>query len=159
MKTNTHTTNYIEYDSLKHFTQNELDTIDHAKKAAKDAWAPYSGFKVGAAVLLENGEIIVGSNQENAAYPSGLCAERVALFSAHTQFPNKKVICMVVCAFKDGVLIDQPVTPCGSCRQVMVESNRRFGSPHKLIMHGKAKTIVVANSNELLPLMFDGEII
>lgn len=159
MKQSVLITTVLEFDSLEEFTPRERKTIEHALAAAKDAWAPYSGFKVGAAVLLENDEVVIGNNQENAAYPSGLCAERVALFSAHAQHPTKKVLCMAICAIKDGKLIDAPVSPCGSCRQVILESNIRFNTPIKLIMHGREKTLVVENSSELLPLSFDGSLI
>lgn len=136
-------------------TKSEDELISACIKAADNAWAPYSGFKVGAAVLLENGEIISGSNQENAAYPSGLCAERVAIFTAHNAFPNKKIVMLAVCAKKNGKLLPQPVAPCGSCRQVIAESNQRFGSAMKLIMHGSEKTLAIEDSNQLLPLAFN----
>ena len=152
-------TTVLEFDSLDEFDTKEIETIERALSAAKGAWAPYSNFKVGAAALLDKGEIVLGNNQENAAYPSGLCAERVALFSAHAQYPNNKVVCMAICALKNNELISIPVTPCGSCRQVILESNNRFDTPLKLIMHGREKTLVIKNSSELLPLRFDGSLI
>ena len=155
MKKNLITLTALEYENGEQFSPSEKDTIDACKKAAETAWAPYSGFQVGAAVLLDNGEIITGSNQENAAYPSGLCAERVALFAAHAKYPGSKALCLAVCAQKDDKFLDQPVSPCGSCRQVITESNTRFGSPMKVILYGDEKIVVIENSNELLPLRFD----
>lgn len=148
-----------ELDSIAELSQNEHDLAEAALGAANTAWAPYSNFKVGAAVLLDNGEIVTGSNQENAAYPSGLCAERVAIFSAHVQFPENKILSLAVCAKKGDVLIANPVSPCGSCRQVISESNKRVGIPMKVIMIGENTIQVVENSNTLLPLGFDDKML
>lgn len=145
----------LEYDSLSDFTDLEKQTIKACKKAAQTAWAPYSGFHVGAAALLDNGKIVSGSNQENAAFPSGLCAERVAIFAAHAQYPDQKIVCLAVCAQKDDVFIELPVSPCGSCRQVITESNSRSGSPMKIILFGSKNIMSIENSNELLPLGFN----
>ena len=148
-----------ELDSIAELSQNEHDLAEAALEAANTAWAPYSNFKVGAAVLLDNGEIVTGSNQENAAYPSGLCAERVAIFSAHAQFPGSKILSLAVCAKKGDALIPNPVSPCCSCRQVISESNQRAGSPMKVIMIGENDIQVVSNSNMLLPLSCDNKIL
>lgn len=155
MKTISHTLNVIEITDPHSLTQNEQELIEKCIDATTHAWTPYSGFNVGAAILLDNGEIITGSNQENSAYPSGLCAERVTLFSANHQYPDNKVLTMAVCAKKDGLLLNNPVTPCGSCRQVITESNNRFNYPMKLILVGASKTLIIQNSNELLPLGFN----
>ncbi|MFB6343980.1 cytidine deaminase [Saccharicrinis sp. FJH2] len=155
MKTKQITLTTLEFENSDEFSALEKETIEACKKAADTAWAPYSGFHVGAAVLLDNGEIVTGSNQENAAYPSGLCAERVALFAAHSKYPKSKALCLAVCAQKDGTFLDQPVSPCGSCRQVITESNTRFGSPMKVILYGSEKIVAIENSNDLLPLRFD----
>jgi cytidine deaminase len=131
-------------------------SIYEAKKAADSAYAPYSGFNVGAAVLLENGKIVTGNNQENAAYPSGLCAERVALFYASSQFPNQKIIALAVTAKSASHPISSPVTPCGSCRQVIAEYEAKFDSPIKTIMSGETGEIFVCESvSILLPLVFN----
>jgi cytidine deaminase len=126
-----------------------------AGKAVKKAYAPYSGFKVGAAVQLDDGQIIQGSNQENAAYPSGLCAERVALFAAASQFPGKKIKAIAITAEnKKGE--PTPVTPCGSCRQVMLEYEIRQGEPVEIFLYGPDQTILHFSSTEdLLPFGFN----
>jgi len=139
----------------------ELDDISNrliskAKSAAKNAYAPYSEFNVGAAVLLENGEIITGSNQENAAFPSGLCAERIALFYANSIYPDVPVKSMVVAALQNGEYLKFPVAPCGSCRQVILETQTRFKNKIKLIMYGEEKISIVEDAAFLLPFPFEG---
>ena len=104
--------------------------------AAREAYAPYSRFCVGAALLLENGEIVCGNNQENAAYPSGLCAERTALFYAGARFPDVPVAVLAIAALKAGKRTDS-VTPCGACRQVMLEMERRHGRPIRILYRAK----------------------
>lgn len=130
--------------------------IDSAKRAALDAYAPYSHFQVGAAALLENGEIIAGSNQENAAFPSGLCAERTAVFYANSHFPDKAVTSLAVAAFTDGDFIQEPVSPCGSCRQVILETEKRYKQKVKIYLYGKKEIYVIEKIGDLLPLSFDG---
>ena len=139
----------------------ELDDISNrlinkAKSAAKHASAPYSEFKVGAAALLENGEIITGSNQENAAFPSGLCAERIALFYANSIFPDVPVKTLTVAALQNGEYLKFPVAPCGSCRQVILETQTRFKNKIQVIMYGEEKSTVVEDAAFLLPFPFDG---
>ncbi|MDR0825038.1 MAG: cytidine deaminase [Prevotella sp.] len=131
--------------------------IKFAKNATKNAYAPYSHFQVGAAVMLTNGEIMTGSNQENAAYPSGLCAERVALFNANAQYPNTAVEVIAIAAFHDGEFTDVPCCPCGGCRQVIVEAENRFDKAIKMIMYGKSKIYEVESVKVLLPLSFGKE--
>jgi cytidine deaminase len=123
--------------------------------AATRAYAPYSRFQVGAAARLRDGMILEGSNQENIASPSGLCAERVALFHAGAAFPEMPVTALALVAIKDGVM--QPfVAPCGACRQVMLETEQRYGTPLRVLMCGKEETFVVASAQDLLPLCFSG---
>lgn len=130
----------------------------HARKSVESAYAPYSHFNVGAAVHLENGEIICGSNQENAAYPSGLCAERVAIFYAGTKFPNVKIKAIAVTCKAENQVIGEPVTPCGGCRQVISEYETRHKQKIKMIMAGETGKVLVAESIEsLLPLMFNSK--
>lgn len=148
-------TTFIEYESLEELEKNDRDLIHQAEHAAAQAYAPYSKFKVGAAILLENGKIIQGNNQENAAYPSGLCAERVALFYANSQYPDCKVKSMAIAAISDNKLTKLPVTPCGSCRQVIIETQKRFNEPIRIILYGKDKIITVENAGSLLPMSFD----
>ena len=103
---------------LEECSEIEKKLINAAKHATEKSYAPYSNFKVGAALLLENGEIITGNNQENAAYPSGLCAERVATFYANSVYPNEKVVAIAIAAWSNGKFTDDVITPCGGCRQV-----------------------------------------
>lgn len=125
-----------------------------AGEAAGTAYCVCSGFAVGAAVLLADGEIIQGSNQENAAYPSGLCAERTALFYAGASRPNTAVKALAVTACRGGVPVENAVFPCGACRQVMAEVVRRFGRDFDVIMIGRKESILV-KASALLPFSFD----
>jgi cytidine deaminase len=129
--------------------------IEHAKEATRNAWAPYSKFSVGAALELENGEIISGSNQENIAFPSGLCAERVALFYAGSQFPGVAIKKIAIAAFSGDRFVEQPVYPCGDCRQVLLEHENRVKKHVEVIMYGTQQIKVVKSISDLLPLPFD----
>lgn len=131
--------------------------IEEAKLAAKNAYAPYSGFHVGAAILLRNGTIIRGSNQENAAYPSGLCAERVAMYSANATYPDIAVEMIAIAASNKGVFTHQPCCPCGSCRQSILEVENRFDFAIKIIMYGADRIYEVESIKTLLPLSFGKE--
>ena len=126
-----------------------------AIRAAKRAYAPYSRFRVGAAAMLRDGTIVEGNNQENIAYPSGLCAERVALFHAGASFPEIPVISLAIVAFKDDV-IQPSISPCGACRQVMLEIEQRYGKPVRVLMCGNDQTIIVYSVKDLLPFSFSG---
>ena len=137
----------------------DKNLISEAIEITKNAYSPYSNFSVGAALLLENGEIITGTNQENAAYPSGLCAERVALFYANSRFPNAAVKTLAVVAKTPQSIVEEPVPPCGACRQVMVETEMRFKKPMKIILIGKNSIQIMENAKQLLPLSFDKEML
>jgi cytidine deaminase len=133
----------------------DLELLDIAHEAAKHAYAPYSHFKVGAAVLLKNGHIISGNNQENAVFPSGLCAERVALFYAAAQFPESPIAKIAITAIGGEKEVRQPVPPCGSCRQSLLEYELKFDEPIELIMAGeKGEVYIVKSAADLLPLSF-----
>ena len=129
--------------------------VNKAKEQVQKAYAPYSNFHVGAAVELENDEIFAASNQENSAYPSGLCAERVAMFFANAQFPNIPVKTIAIAAFTSGQFLAEPITPCGSCRQVLLETEMRFESNIKVLLYGTNNIYVLENIKQLLPLCFD----
>jgi cytidine deaminase len=131
------------------------ELIRLAKEATKKAWAPYSQFRVGAALELENGEIITGNNQENIAFPSGLCAERVALFYAGSQFPGVAIRRIALAAYADGKFVAKPVYPCGDCRQVLLEHENRVNKPVEVIMYGEDEIKLVKSVSDLLPLPFD----
>ncbi len=131
------------------------ELINNAKISLQTAYAPYSGFMVGASVLLENGEIINGSNQENVAYPSGLCAERVAIFYAGAKFPNVKIKAIAVSVFSKDFDISDIVSPCGACRQVMAEYEENQGDSIKVILHSPNDQVFILNQiKDLLPFMF-----
>ncbi len=136
----------------------EQELIKKAKNAYSNAYAPYSGFLVGASVLLENGEIINGSNQENVAYPSGLCAERVALFYAGAKYPEVAIKTIAISAKSKTFEIDDVVSPCGACRQVMAEYQQKQGQNIRLLLHPTNDEVLIANSvTDLLPFMFNSE--
>ena len=136
----------------------ELSDVDNrlrisAVEAAKRAYAPYSHFQVGSAVLLEDGTMIEGNNQENIAYPSGLCAERVALFAAGATFPEKLVTALSIASIQDGV-VQPAISPCGACRQVMLETEQRYGNQIRILLCGQNETVIVPSAKDLLPLAF-----
>jgi cytidine deaminase len=151
------TTTILEYESGKELDKTEVDLVNEAMKATYQAYSPYSKFSVGAAVLLDNGKIIQGTNQENAAYPSGLCAERVALFYANSCFPDSKVLSIAIAAQSGNTFTKLPISPCGACRQVILESQIRFKHPIKIILYGTGKILVIEDASTLLPISFGDE--
>lgn len=144
-----------EYNDASLLNESERALLKHAQDAIEGSYAPYSEFHVGAAILLENGEIIKGSNQENAAYPSGLCAERVAIFHAKSKYPELKVKAIAITASSDNFITKSPITPCGACRQVIAETESRQNEKVRIVMKGQEGIVQVVNGIEnLLPLMF-----
>lgn len=131
--------------------------VDAAKAAAATAYAPYSHFAVGAAVCLANGELVSGSNQENAAYPSGLCAERVTLFYANARFPHVAPQLLTIAARTANGFLQQPISPCGACRQVLIESERRFEQPMQILLYGEQCLYLFRTAHDLLPLSFSSD--
>jgi len=146
----------VPYSTLTHdeLSPLDLELEQRALEAAKKAYAPYSHFHVGAAVLLANGEIVTGSNQENAAYPSGTCAERTALFWASAQWPDVPIDKLLIVAINDGGRVPF-ISPCGSCRQVIMETATRF-HPVPILLCGGEQTICIDDCRLLLPFGFDG---
>ena len=141
-----------QFDEL---SQEERHLLESAIDATRHSYAPYSKYKVGAALLLENGVEIIGCNQENAAYPAGLCAERTALFSAGVQYPDVAVTMLAIAArTPDGELQSEPVSPCGSCRQVIIETETRFGHQIRILLYGLNKIYVMDGIKNLMPLSF-----
>ena len=128
--------------------------IQVAKDQTTRSYCPYSHFHVGAAALLGNGEIIRGCNQENAAYPSGLCAERSALFAAGAQYPDQPVKRLAIACFTGGHFTKEPGAPCGACRQVMTETEHRYGGKMEVLLYGEDETFVFDSAADLLPLVF-----
>ncbi|HAH23707.1 MAG TPA: cytidine deaminase [Prolixibacteraceae bacterium] len=143
-----------EYENLVELSAEDQLLMKEARKITASAYAPYSGFHVGAAVLLSNGLIIKGNNQENAAYPSGLCAERVALFYANANYPDSEVIAIAISAAKNGVLVEETVKPCGSCRQALAEAEVRFETPIRILLDGQDSICLLHGVESLLPLSF-----
>lgn len=126
-----------------------------ASEMAQKSYAPYSKFHVGAVALLENGEMVSGSNQENAAYPSGLCAERVTVFYANAHYPQTAITHLVIYAeTEDNGVVVTPITPCAACRQVLIEKESIQGNPIKLILVGKEDVYVIDSARDLVPLSF-----
>ncbi|MBC8319401.1 MAG: cytidine deaminase [Bacteroidetes bacterium] len=149
---------YEEYEDGEPLASSDLKLIDEATTALKGSYAPYSDFHVGAALLMENGDIIRGSNQENAAYPSGLCAERVALFHANSERPGEIIVSLAITGKADHFKSNEPITPCGACRQVIAETEKRQNSKIRIIMKGEmGNTRIVDGIANLLPMMFQGE--
>ncbi len=151
----------LEYEVHNNFSElnsNEIELLKVAYEAANNAYAPYSQFNVGAALLLDNGEIILGNNQENGAYPSGLCAERVAFFWKGANRKEQKIVMMAIRAFSPIVDTSHPITPCGSCRQVMLEYELNQDLPITVLMQGKTGAIYkMEGVKNLLPLYFNEE--
>lgn len=142
------------YKSLEYDTKLQ-QLIHSAKEVSKNAYSPYSNFNVGAALRLDNGIIVTGSNQENVAYPSGLCAERTALFYASAQYPKAKVEAICIIAQKNGLFIDTICCPCGGCRQVMLETETKQKQSIGIYMCSNDKAYYVSSVKDLLPLSFD----
>ena len=129
----------------------DLALTDAALEATRRSYAPYSRFHVGAAALLENGIVVTGTNQENVASPSGLCAERTTLFYANSQYPDVPVVALAIASpDTEGIL-----SPCGACRQVMLETENRYGKPMRVLLCGAEEVIVVESARDLLPFAFD----
>jgi cytidine deaminase len=147
--------NFQEYSSQQELEKAEQELLDLAMQASETSYSPYSLFQVGAAVRLSNGESLSASNQENAAYPSSLCAERVVLFYAQAKFPDIPVDIIAIYARSREFSLDSPVTPCGPCRQVIAEHENRHHRKIKIIMGGDHGHVITTNGMEnLLPLMF-----
>jgi len=158
MKNHQLTITYFEFESVVELNDDDKFLLNEAEKASHLAYSPYSHFSVGAAIHLVNGVIVVGNNQENAAYPSGLCAERVAMFAASSQFPGIPFRAIAVTAKSENFLVDFPVSPCGSCRQVMAEYENLSKEPIRVILKGETgKIIVFEKSMDLLPFDFNSD--
>lgn len=128
--------------------------VDEAKNNIFHSYSPYSDFKVSVALRLEDGTVVKGTNQENCAYPSGLCAERTTLFYTHSQYPDKAVTALAIACYTNGAFTPFPGAPCGACRQVMVEFEHIAGRPMAVILYGTEETYVFDSAADLLPLKF-----
>lgn len=152
------TTEIEEYSHYQELPEKERELIQIAIQAAKNAYAPYSGFSVGAALLLNDGTIVSGSNQENVAYPSGLCAERTAMFWAGANHPGKAIHTLAIFAESEDFVVENPVYPCGSCRQVMSEYERIGNQPMRILMTAATGKVHAVNGLiNILPVAFDAD--
>lgn len=145
--------NVYKFEEL---TEADRTLLQAAMDATKRSYAPYSKFSVGAAARLNNDVIVTGTNQENAAYPSGLCAERTTLFYANSQYSDQAVATLAVAARTERDFLDAPIPPCGACRQVILETEKRFNQPMRILLYGKEEVYEVKSIRDLLPLSFDG---
>ena len=146
---------YQEYKSIDELNPEDRELAAEAIKAMQGAYAPYSHFHVGAAVRMSNGQIVRGANQENAAFPSGLCAERTAMFAAGARYPDKDMQSIALAGGVMGRLGSQPATPCGACRQVMAQYQAKSGKPMSVIMISADKVWKFEKVDDILPLIFD----
>jgi cytidine deaminase len=149
-------TSVTVYTDVSELSSEDKMLMDKAVEARKKAYAPYSKFKVGAALLLENNQIVLGNNQENAAYPSGMCAERVAIWKAGSEFPGVKILKLVISASSSITKVERPVGPCGACRQSLSEYEIKQKQPFEVLFMGEVGEIVKTSSLlSLLPFSFD----
>lgn len=149
-------TSALLFEDINQLSDDEQTLMKFAVKATEGAYAPYSKFSVGAALLMEDDTIITGNNQENAAYPSGMCAERVAIWKASSSFPNKKIKKIAIAAISSNKKLDRPVGPCGACRQTLFEYEVKQGKDVEVIFMGEVGSVVKTPSiASLLPFSFD----
>jgi cytidine deaminase len=140
---------------MDELTAEERSLIEQAIEGTNRSYSPYSHFRVGAALKLQNGVTFIGCNQENAAFPAGICAERSALFAAGAQYPDEPVVMLAIAARnEEGVFTELPVSPCGPCRQVLIETETRFQHPVRILLYGQRCVYVVEGIKELMPLSF-----
>ncbi|MCC7051425.1 MAG: cytidine deaminase [Bacteroidia bacterium] len=150
---------YHEIDNIKELSPIHIELIEQAQKTLKNAYAIYSNFYVGCSILLENGEVFTGNNQENLAFPSGMCAERTALFYASAQYPDSPVRTIAIAASSENINPLEIITPCGACRQVMVEYETKFNKPIEIILTSpKGKIWVIGSAKSLIPFTFSTEL-
>jgi cytidine deaminase len=154
IRTNNISFSYTEYDKTEELDSDDMELVIAARESALNAYAPYSKFRVGAAVRMESGVIVRGANVENAAFPSGICAERSALSNSISNYPEDKPIAIAIASMTEDGLTENSPSPCGSCRQVIAEEELRIGNQIKIILSGKNKTLIVDSISGLLPLQF-----
>jgi cytidine deaminase len=156
MKTITISADLEVYDNETELPGDVQSLMEQAIEAREKSYSPYSQFKVGAAIMLDNGEVVTGSNQENASYPAGLCAERTAIFYAGAKFPEAKILKMALTARSENHQMEVPTPPCGSCRQAIAEYEVKQEKPIEIFFMGEKGKVVKSNSiSDLLPLIFD----
>lgn len=146
----------IHFCDLHELDKQDQELVESAKAMTLTSYSPYSHFKVGAAIRLQDGQVFRGSNQENAVFPVGLCAERTAFFAASANAPQVPPVCIAIAAQTGGAFTAQPVTPCGSCRQALLEAETRFQQTIRVLLYGTEGVYVIPSVKSLLPLTFDG---
>jgi cytidine deaminase len=146
---------YTEYNSVEEMSREDQELVKAALEAQNGSYSPYSKFQVGAALRLVDGTIVKGANQENAAYPSGLCAERTAMFWASANYPDVAFDTLAIAGADQGVLCESPASPCGSCRQVMAEYQKKYGRPLRTIWVGSKRIRKFESVDDILPFIFD----
>ena len=147
----------IGFCQIDELDDSDRQLIEKAIDATNNSYAKYSNFHVGAAVRLANDHIVIGANQENAAFPSGLCAERSAIFAAQSQWPEHAITSLAIAARNAGGLVREPVTPCGACRQVILEMEDRYKQPVRILLYGTNGAYVINSVKDLMPLCFVDE--
>ncbi|NDW12410.1 cytidine deaminase [Bacteroides sp. 214] len=148
-------TAHIKIYQFDELSKDDQELMTAAMEATKRSYSPYSQFAVGAAIRLRNSVIVSGSNQENAAYPSGLCAERTTLFYANSQYPDQPVDVLAVAAYNKGSFLKDPIPPCGACRQVVLETEARYKNPIRILLYGTDGIYEMKGISDLLPLSFN----
>lgn len=144
----------IQSCQLDELSPRDRELVQAALEATENAYARYSRFYVGAALRLENGKVVIGANQENAAFPSGLCAERTAVFAAQANYPDSPIEALAVAGRNENGVLPNPITPCGACRQVILEIEDRYKKTVKILLYGTKKIYCVRSVKDLLPLSF-----
>lgn len=144
----------IRFCRLEELSEEDRQLVEMAVEATNNAYAKYSNFRVGAAVRLENGLLMKGANQENAAFPVTLCAERTAIFAAQANYPEQPITAIAIAAKNENGLLSEPITPCGSCRQVMLEIEDRYTRPLRILLYGQNGVYIVDTVKDLMPLSF-----
>ena len=158
MKKQVHQFSYEAYDSEEELNPSDRELLSKAKRVTSDAYAPYSRFRVGAAARLDNGQVITGTNQENASFPAGICAERVLMSAAASLFPGVAIETLAVSYFNENGPSDNPISPCGICRQSLQEFEQRTGKSIRLILGGqKGPVYIIPQASLLLPLAFTAD--
>ncbi|MCU0455343.1 MAG: cytidine deaminase [Bacteroidales bacterium] len=157
MKQNNISFSFKEFDKAEDLDAEDRELLAAAQKATANSYSPYSGFSVGAALRLESGRIVTGTNVENAAFPSGICAERNAISNAVSNHPGDKPVALAIAAFSGSSHTSEPVAPCGNCRQVIAEEENRNGISIRIILGGSSKIRIIGKGADLLPLQFNSE--
>ncbi len=144
----------IEFLQMEELSEEDRFLVESAIKATDNSYAKYSNFHVGAALLLDDGSVVIGANQENAVFPLGLCAERTAIFAAQAHYPERSILKLAIAAKNQNGLMSKPVSPCGSCRQVILEMEERYNQPIRILLYGTDGVYAVNSVKDLLPLCF-----